>query len=494
MHFPLWPVWITLAFINLTLCLGAPVPIPIEKPPLILGQGEQRLLRFPGLFRYSLGSPVVRVLPLSKNFGKTALSRHDGLLIKGVTPGIGDLWVWKQDGSSEHRTIRVEKVPRSDQNPELAKLERSLSKLEEAEVILTGQKTVLRGEIRTIEECARVHSLMEAFPQHLHDETELSIDLLNQSEQKISQWLKKLKLSAQLRTERVGQSLWIRGNVNHAAEQHALEKQARAIFPLIHTEIDSLPDPSPTIYFRVFLLELKRSQFHNLGLAWPAVTPGIFKVTSGSVQNLLQIDLTLQQLEGNGNAKILSNPELVVRAPGEAELFAGGEIPIHTQTQYYSNITWKKYGLILRLKCTHVTGDRVRLEIYTEVSHLDTQIGQGEVPGIQTNQMKTQVDARFGTPLLLSGLLQQGIREEAKGLPFLRHVPILGALFGSDNYINERSELVAILYPHASPPTPPTEVQHLVPRGPLPVPRNWITPQEMRALQESKDYPWNSLK
>ncbi len=205
------------------------------------------------------------------------------------------------------------------------------------------------------------------------------------------------------------------------------------------------------------------------------------------------MDLTLQHLEGSGHAKVLSNPELVVRAPGEAELFAGGEIPIQMQNRYYANTTWKNYGLTLRLKVTQAIGDRVRLDIFTEVSHLDSTLGQDKLPGIQSNRMKTQVDARFGVPLLLSGLLQEGTRRDARGLPFLRKIPVLGSLFGSEDYLNERSELVAILYPHSSPPPTALPRSQLNPRGTPPFPRHWMDPGEERVLRESRDYPWNAL-
>src|SRR4051812_29462900 len=79
----------------------------IEKPPLLLKQGEQRLLRIPGLARYSIGDPVVKVHPLGKAFGNA--EAKESLLLKGEGPGTGDLWVWKEDGSSEHRSITVEK-------------------------------------------------------------------------------------------------------------------------------------------------------------------------------------------------------------------------------------------------------------------------------------------------------------------------------------------------------------------------------------------------
>jgi Flp pilus assembly secretin CpaC len=211
---------------------------------------------------------------------------------------------------------------------------------------------------------------------------------------------------------------------------------------------------------------------------------------------MLQLDLTLQALEGEGSVRILSSPELVVRAPGEAELFSGGEIPIQATSAYYSSVTWKNFGLSLKLNVTHTTAEKVRLDIFTEVSHLDTSISSvDKVPGIQSNRMKTQVDARYGVPLLLSGLLQHGMRENARGLPFLRQIPVLGMLFGSDDYLNERSELVAILLPSSVPPPPPLgKIIRYAPKGMLPPPRNWISPEDERRLKSSSDYPWNALQ
>jgi hypothetical protein len=451
---------------------------------LILGQGEQRILRVSGLHRYSIGSGAVRAISLSKP--------GDQILLKGILPGSADLWVWKKDGGAEHRTIRVEKLSGKEKN---LPLERALSLLDEAEVIYSGKGIILRGTIRSLVETSKIAGVLRNFPKEIHDETELAEDLLAESERSLNQWLKKTEFSKNLRIERVGQSLWMRGALEKPSEKSTAQKQAAALFPPLQFEIESLPDHAPTVYFRVFLLELKKNEFQSLGISWPGSTQNAFQVTSGAVQNLLQIDLTLQHLESRGSAKILSNPELVVRAPGEAELFAGGELPIQNQNRYHSNVTWKNYGLTLRLKVTHVTGSRVRLDIFTEVSHLDPNGSPDKIPGIQANRMKTQVDARFGTPLLLSGLLQQGIREEARGIPFLRGIPILGLLFGSQDYLNEKSELVAILFPHANPPTAPIErLQAWTPKGPLPPPRNWIRPDEERELKMSEDYPWNAFE
>ena len=475
-----------------------PIPEVLEMAPIVLGLGEQRLVRAPGLLKFSLGNSVVKVISVPEVFGQKAVKDH--LLIKGVEAGQGDLWVWKAEGTTEHRTIRVEKFAKSTFPPGL---EKALAKLTEVEVIYSGFGSgagsgvgvTLRGEITRQSECVVVADLLRNFPKAVFNATEIAPSLLLEGQARLDKWIRSSVFSTQLRVERLGQSLWLRGHVRSPAEQTVITQQAQLFFPLVQLEVDSLPDRAPTVYFRVFLLELKRNRYQSVGLSWPGSVPNALRVTAAGLQNLLQMDLSLQQLEGQGDVKILSNPELVVRAPGEAELFAGGQLPIQTQSRFFSNVTWKNYGLTLRLKITHVAGDLVRLEIFTEVSHLLKSASENSLPGIQSNRMKTQVDARFGSPLLLSGLLQQSTREEAKGIPFLRSIPVLGALFGSDDYLNERSELVAIPYPHSSPPEtfnhPP--LPHRIPRGPVPPPRNWVSPAEESLLRADPHFPWNVL-
>jgi len=452
---------------------------------VVLGVGEQRLLQAEGITRFSLGGDSVRAIRPPQN-------SPSALLIKATKPGTTDLWIWKHDGSSEKRTVLVQKT---DPLPLKPSLLRALSLLDEIEIIYSGESAVLRGEIRRLREATRVASLVREFQGQVIDETSLDPELLETGRAKIEAWLRSTSTGKTLRTETNGGSLWVRGSVEQSTEKSWLEKKLRALFPLVLLDLEALPDSSPTVYFRVFLLELKRSRFSTIGISWPALQEAGFRVTTAGIQDLLALDQTLQQLEGDGAARILSNPEIAVRAPGEAELFAGGEIPVRVQSQYFSNVNWKTYGLSLKLKVTHSAGDRIRLDIFTEVSHLDTTIGSDKIPGVQANRMKTQVDAKYGQPLLLSGLLQQGLREQARGLPFLRTIPVLGLLFGSEDYLNERSELIAILHPHASPPAAPIQkVKSLIPSGPMPLPRDWITPSEEASLRKSPDYPWNALQ
>jgi pilus assembly protein CpaC len=452
-----------------------------EKAPLFLGQGEQRVLRIRELRRYSIGGGSIR-----------AHSLGNQLLVKGITPGHSDLWVWKSNGSTEHRTIRVEKEVGSDIKPSLA---RALGSLQEVEVLVSGDGVILRGEIVSMAEAARIAALVAGFPADVHNEAQVSQKLMNDAHIRLENWLRATKNSSRLALEESQGYLWVRGSIDRPAERALVEKQLLGIFPLLQTELDSMPDTAPTVHFRVYLLEMKKTKFHTIGLDWPGAQEGAFNVTTSSIQNLISLNVALQALEGEGSVKVLSNPELVVRAPGDAELFAGGEIPVRMESHFFSNVTWKTYGLSLKLKVTHTTATRVRLEIFTEVSRLDPSISEDKIPGIQANRMKTEVDAQYGVPLLLSGLLQQGTRETAKGLPLLRSIPILGMLFGSDDYLNERSELVAILLPSSSPPPAPfARIAELAPKGMLPPPRDWTSPEDEKNLKNSPEYPWNALQ
>ena len=184
----------------------------------------------------------------------------------------------------------------------------------------------------------------------------------------------------------------------------------------------------------------------------------------------------------------------MVKAPGQAELFSGGELPIRQKTHFNESVTWKNFGLTLRLDVKEFAGSRVRLSVETEISQIDSSLKTDQIPGLKSNRLKTVVDGELDQPLLLSGLLQEDVQDHRSGLLGLSSIPILGSLFSSEDYQNKRSELVAILLPHGRPPdSPQVRIQSGLPRGFLPLPRDHLNEEEREALQNSKEYPWNVL-
>lgn len=391
LSFCLYSFWLYALSIAPTPTLGFAQESP--STPVFLGVHEQRILSLPGIQKYSLGSNSVRALKLP----------NDRLLIKGAEAGQCDLIWFGPKNESHLRAIRVEKW---DPKPHQQELVRALSVLQETEVFVSGKGALLRGEIQSFRELQQITALAMGFPESITNQTLPSEQLVSEAQTKIQSLLDKNLWDISIKIIRDGRALIARGSIDDPKMRLRIEKELKAAFPTIELELESLPDSSPTVSFKVFLMELKKTKMRSLGVGWPGETPGAFRVTPFQIQQNLALELSLQALEGEGSAHLLSRPELVVRAPGEAELFAGGELPIKTVSRFGENVSWKNFGLTLKLKVTHSTEHQARLEIFTEVSHLDQQIALHQIPGIQASRMKTQVDARFGVPLFLSGLLQ----------------------------------------------------------------------------------------
>ena len=458
----------------------------VEKAPLYLSVGEQKLLSFPiNIIQFSLGNRklIHSIRPLNKQSKKQ-------LLLKAVQVGCTDLWVKKEDLESEHRQICVEKA-----NPRiLPKNTKNLvSSLMEVEVISLNDKVLLRGIITSLNEARKIQALLDYDPKTVLNQSQLSEELLLELKSKLETFIKHTQLSESFSVIEKNGSLWLTGSVDNEKEKQKLEMQIHLEFPLIETKIDTYAESLKTVYFRIFLLELRKDSFEAFGLRWPEVFEHALNISTHHLNESINFELNIHALAKNGMAKILSQPEIAVQSPGQAELFAGGEIPIKSQGKFFSNTLWKPFGLTLKLNVQKTIGKKIRLEILTEVSQLDSNISLDETPGIRSNRMKTQVEAELGKPLLLSGLLQDNLRTQVKGLPGLSSIPVLGALFSSKEYLSEQSELVAVLLPHEALPMAKwsKEFPDGFIKGTRPPRRNWLSQSEIKALESHPLFPWN---
>lgn len=450
----LWILWL--------LSLAHADSPPTDLRPIAIG--EQRVLRAPGLAKYSLSAPCVRV----GGQGTT-------LLIRGLREGTCDL-VYEAQGWNKVQ-FHVYRGTSSGDPALLA----ALGRLESTETLPFGPKWVLRGRVTTFSEAWRIRKIEEGWPERILNETDLDPILLTEALTRVQQWLRRASLGEDLRVQIQEGQVLITGDAPSNETLLEWVRQARNCFPLVRFQIRSLAEASTPLYLQVYLIAVKKSQSRALGLNWQ----------DGFAES---IDLVskIRALESTGVAQVLSRPEIVVRVPGEAELFAGGELPMEQRNRYISQIQWKGYGLSLKIKALEATGRSVRLEIQTEQSRLDDAVRLKELPAIQSNRLRTLVDAKFEVPILLSGLIQEDRQSRQEGLPGLKDFPLLGLLFGTDSEATDHSELVAILLPHRGTPLIPQPIlRRIFPRGPLP----WVALRDPDLnLQHSPDYPWNALE
>ena len=96
------------------------------------------------------------------------------------------------------------------------------------------------------------------------------------------------------------------------------------------------------------------------------------------------------------------------------------------------------------------------MKVRTEVSQLTNQgavqLSAGnstiQVPALTVRRAETTVELGSGESFAIAGLLQDAVNVTGNGVPFLGDVPILGALFRSDNFQRNETELVIVVTPY----------------------------------------------
>ncbi len=235
------------------------------------------------------------------------------------------------------------------------------------------------------------------------------------------------------------------GDAGTVADKDLAETLAREILRDVRSQVRVPFERGSRLRFHAKILEVLREGVQSLGLKWADEVPNALQVGTGGVGVNLALDAALRLLERRGQARLLAQPQILLNERGAAELQVGGEIPIPVHTRFFSAVQWKQYGLLLHLDLPGVSRDLARAHIVVEISTLDPANGADGVPAMRLSKMDTDVDLRVGSSVLLSGLLESRQSRSTSGLPFLSHIPVLGELFRSHDYQENRSELVIVL-------------------------------------------------
>jgi pilus assembly protein CpaC len=201
---------------------------------------------------------------------------------------------------------------------------------------------------------------------------------------------------------------------------------------------------APLVKVRVFLAEVSKTSQTVFGVQWPDNYSA--QLMSGKI-TAEQLELTLKALEQKGVAHVLASPVLLCRSGGQAEFLAGGEFPIRVVGYRSREVTWKKHGVMLTIKPQADSQGQISLEINSEISLVDTSQNIEGLPALKTNRISSHFDLSESRTVALSGLIREIDGHSRGGLPGLSQIPILGRLFSSEEYLNNRSELVIFVTP-----------------------------------------------
>jgi pilus assembly protein CpaC len=173
--------------------------------------------------------------------------------------------------------------------------------------------------------------------------------------------------------------------------------------------------------------------------------------------NIDDFTAALNFLESEGMARILAEPKLITQSGKEASFLAGGEFPIPVpQDNNTVTIEYKEFGVALRFTPVVLSDGKISLRVAPSVSDIasSSTIPSGIVgadfivPNLTTRKLETTVQLYDGQTLALAGLLQDSLRESVSKVPGLGDLPIIGALFRSTSYLQDKTDLLIAVTPH----------------------------------------------
>jgi pilus assembly protein CpaC len=189
-----------------------------------------------------------------------------------------------------------------------------------------------------------------------------------------------------------------------------------------------------------------------------------FSLLGKFVKGSNDIEGLVDALNQEGLLTVLAEPSLVAMSGQTASFLAGGEFPIPvSQTNGAITVEFKQFGVKLDFTPTVLSEHRISLKVRPEVSQIDTTAsvttGGITVPGLSVRRADTTVELASGQSFAIGGLMQSNVQDIISQVPGLGSIPILGKLFSSTNYQNNKTELVIIVTPYLVEPTDPGKLR-----------------------------------
>jgi pilus assembly protein CpaC len=185
---------------------------------------------------------------------------------------------------------------------------------------------------------------------------------------------------------------------------------------------------------------------------------GAFQTAHTDIQALVDA------LNQEGLITVLAEPSLVALSGQTASFLAGGEFPIPvSQVNGAISVEFKQFGVKLDFTPTVLSEGRISLKVRPEVSQIDTSVsvttGGITVPGLSVRRADTTVELASGQSFAIGGLLQSNTNDIISQIPGVGSIPILGKLFSSSNYQNNKTELVIMVTPYLVEPVDPGKLR-----------------------------------
>jgi pilus assembly protein CpaC len=166
--------------------------------------------------------------------------------------------------------------------------------------------------------------------------------------------------------------------------------------------------------------------------------------------------------EKAGLSSTLANPNLTTVSGETAEFLAGGAFPVVTSSNNGTNVEYKNYGVNLTYTPTVLSDGRISLRVRSEVSDISStgavRFGGFEVPATTTRMAETTVELGSGQSMMIAGLLSNTMGSSVDKMPGAGDLPVLGALFKSNGWRRNETELMIVVTPYLVKPVSDSDI------------------------------------
>jgi general secretion pathway protein D len=199
----------------------------------------------------------------------------------------------------------------------------------------------------------------------------------------------------------------------------------------------------------------------NLGALPPSPTGIVPFPAAGALQLINfsgnEVRAVLNALGQDSKARVLASPQIMVLDNQKAQIKVGNRISVQTQTQtgvstgtgVLNSFQYLETGVLLAVTPRINSGGMVTLDVNQEVSVADptSVTGANPNPTVNSRSAQTSVVVASGESIVLGGLIREDNNRSTSGIPLLSKIPVIGALFGTQGYQRNRTELVLIITP-----------------------------------------------
>lgn len=162
-------------------------------------------------------------------------------------------------------------------------------------------------------------------------------------------------------------------------------------------------------------------------------------------------EAAIDAMVSDGQARILSRPNITTIQGREAVINIGGEVPVPvvstTNSTTTTSMEYRSAGIILRYTPCVNAGGYITAKVHTEVSS-PLYVDELKAYRFHKRAADTTVRLKDGETMVIGGLIGSEESRSLSKVPFLGDLPILGAFFRSIRNSSSDSEVMIFLTAH----------------------------------------------